>query len=136
MPAHRGNQTTEWITAVLAHVKVKAKCELCNLRLSVHEPPDGTSVEAFAILPCGHAFGYECLGVWLQHSPHCPTCRASAKHRRCGHLVTLEKKQQTDKRIYLEMMDPADFPSRCFDCRHRERRERREREAESRASFL
>ncbi|KAI1190909.1 hypothetical protein F5B17DRAFT_6567 [Nemania serpens] len=131
MSEHYGNQTTEWFAAEKARIRVMTRCAFCNMRLSVHSPPNGVDVEAFAILPCGHAFGFGCLEMWLEHTPECPTCGASAKHRRCGHLVELEKKQQIHKRIFLDVTDLAEFPSRCHDCTHRERRERRERQGAS-----
>ncbi|KAI1166917.1 hypothetical protein F5B18DRAFT_648324 [Nemania serpens] len=130
MSTHIDNQTTEWLAALTAHIRIMTKCPFCNFRLSVHEPPNGTDVQAFTILPCGHAFGYDCIKEWLESSPQCPTCDASAEHPRCGHLAKLEKMEQKDNKLYLEIMDPADFPALCDDCRRRER-ERRERERTS-----
>ncbi|KAI3317255.1 hypothetical protein HD806DRAFT_527238 [Xylariaceae sp. AK1471] len=120
MPSHYGNQTLEWMGVLSGGGQVKTKCKLCNLRLSINEPPNGQDVQAFTILPCGHAFGYDCIKTLFQadHSAQCPSCGASAKHRRCGHLPKFRKMEQKDKNLTFKMVDPDGLPSRCEYCVH------------------
>ncbi|KAI8623261.1 hypothetical protein F5Y19DRAFT_389739 [Xylariaceae sp. FL1651] len=48
--------------------------------------------ETFAVLPCGHAFGYTCIRVWLEsnHEPNCPICRKTMGHSTCRHIVDVQ----------------------------------------------
>ncbi|KAK7755472.1 hypothetical protein SLS62_002401 [Diatrype stigma] len=55
-------------------------CGICqdrNLALTNHYKTQRTRAthEAYAVLPCGHAFGYRCVHKWLYGNRSCPTCR-------------------------------------------------------------
>ncbi|KAI1118893.1 hypothetical protein F5Y14DRAFT_461674 [Nemania sp. NC0429] len=116
---HTGHQTTEWASAALSRIKLHVPCQFCSKLLSLHHPADNVTAEAYTILPCGHAFGYDCVWNWLQHNPHCPTCNTSAKHQ-CGHMATLEKKQQIRKSITVMAGPMYPLSARCDDCWRRE----------------
>ncbi|KAH8158084.1 hypothetical protein CIB48_g10160 [Xylaria polymorpha] len=118
-PRHNdNNQTFEWAGILVSGGELKVNCAICKSRLSLHEPPDNKEVEAFTILPCGHAFGYDCIKAWFQmgHPAKCPSCGASAKHSACGHLAKLRKMQQENKSLTLEMVDRDGLPPSCDDC--------------------
>ncbi|KAI1179624.1 hypothetical protein F4777DRAFT_600416 [Nemania sp. FL0916] len=62
---------------VLPDVFFGVECQVCNKRLAICEPANNDDVEDFAVLPCGHAFGHECVSQWLRAAgnPNCPSCR-------------------------------------------------------------
>jgi hypothetical protein len=53
---------------------------------------DDEEYETFAILPCGHAFGYTCIQTWFATTarPDCPFCRKAMRHSTCGHVVDVQ----------------------------------------------
>jgi hypothetical protein len=114
------NQSTEWVAVASTTGSLKVECGLCKSRLSICELTNGRDVEAFTILPCGHAFGYVCVQNLFQRddSASCPTCGFSAKHSGCGHLAQLNKMEQEvdTKKIKIYEVDPEEFPSQCDAC--------------------
>jgi hypothetical protein len=124
MASHYSNQTLQWMGVLVGGGTLKTKCKLCNSRLSIHEPPTGHDVHAFTILPCGHAFGYDCIKTLFQtdHSAACPSCGVSAKHRGCGHLAKLVKMQQKNKNVTVKMVDDDGLPSLCDYCYYHSRK--------------
>ncbi|KAI0395956.1 hypothetical protein F5Y17DRAFT_160796 [Xylariaceae sp. FL0594] len=89
-----------------------------------------SEAEAFCVLPCGHAFGHACMDQWLRIRLHttsdgdttttCPSCRASLRHERCGHVVRLRRleygrvsnmRQAIEECIYEDQL-----PGVCKDC--------------------
>ncbi|KAI8945996.1 hypothetical protein F4801DRAFT_593716 [Xylaria longipes] len=118
MVSQYNNQTFEWLGILAGGGTIDTKCAICDSRLSLYEPPNNNGVEAFTVLPCGHAFGYECVKFWFQTDDmaKCPTCGVSAKHSGCGHLAKLRKMQQEDKNLNLKMPDNEPLPSRCDYC--------------------
>ncbi|KAI0860455.1 hypothetical protein F4860DRAFT_525301 [Xylaria cubensis] len=69
-----------------AFVHFKVDCQICDKRLAITEPVSD-EVEEFCVLPCGHAFGYNCIVSWVNQqstNANCPSCRFSLVHS-CGH---------------------------------------------------
>ncbi|KAI0973076.1 hypothetical protein F4678DRAFT_478290 [Xylaria arbuscula] len=77
---------------IIPDVSFLVDCQICRKNLAITHPATGDDFEMFCVLPCGHAFGYECLKLWLEASDYatCPSCRFSLWHRRCNHYITAE----------------------------------------------
>ena len=61
--------------------KEKEEAEMCGIcQCNMDEPgSDGEVVPPPAVLPCGHAFHWECVHEWLHSHSECPICRASVE---------------------------------------------------------
>ncbi|KAI0413132.1 hypothetical protein F5X98DRAFT_379102 [Xylaria grammica] len=71
---------------LLPGVGLSVECGICNTKLAITNQVDHHH-ESFAMLPCGHVFGHECVTKWLSHKPNCPICRKSFEHRICHHYA-------------------------------------------------
>ncbi|KAK7752768.1 Checkpoint protein hus1 [Diatrype stigma] len=88
------------------HPRLDLDCTICGeykLEMPPHasmfSPDDQDAyfqVEPFAVVPCGHIFGYHCLSKWAWEEitdskpPTCPICRLKLVHPGCGHLVRIQ----------------------------------------------
>jgi Ring finger domain len=114
------------------------RCTICHEVIGERRQ-DGL-VENAVMLPCGHVFGRECIGRWLEGaSSHqdCPNCRRRMVYSECGHHVRpveIERKP----RVVRE----GEMPGKCGICRgggpgweaeERLRMLRRRQEAEEKA---
>ncbi|KAI0477585.1 hypothetical protein GGR56DRAFT_415414 [Xylariaceae sp. FL0804] len=85
---------------------------------------DDIEAECFTVLPCGHAFGYNCLSNWFRVSdyPACPTCRKTMWHRGCGHCYSLTQIVAGDG-LNVRSVVPRilvanqELPPQCSRCR-------------------
>ncbi|CAJ2511293.1 Uu.00g069180.m01.CDS01 [Anthostomella pinea] len=82
---------------LLGDVLLQVDCQICDKKLAIIQPPDDEN-EAYTVLPCGHAFGYNCIQLWLEggNNPTCPSCRKSLEHRDCGHLFSPQSFEPVD----------------------------------------
>ncbi|KAI8632196.1 hypothetical protein F5Y19DRAFT_472219 [Xylariaceae sp. FL1651] len=71
-------------------VRLDVECSICGQKLAIMQPPDA-NYEAFAVLPCGHVFGHNCIKLWFRQNPTCPKCRRNVEHRACGHSVVPQR---------------------------------------------
>ncbi|KAI3328038.1 hypothetical protein HD806DRAFT_484814 [Xylariaceae sp. AK1471] len=109
-------------------VEFNVECGICEKKLAITQPADdssSSSVEAFAILPCGHSFGHECVRIWLSSESSngsCPSCRRSLQFRECGHDLVPRRLQfrpgfDLKKAIEECIVGESELPERCSDCR-------------------
>ncbi|KAI0103172.1 hypothetical protein GGR51DRAFT_573357 [Nemania sp. FL0031] len=106
---------------LISDVNLAVDCGICGNKLAITQP-DNDDNETFAVLPCGHVFGYRCISQWLHRSqsPTCPTCRRSLQHLICGHKIRPRQILGTEFNIHrdLEVVieDGEDLPGRCASC--------------------
>jgi len=114
---------------LLPGVKLSVDCPICLRKLAITEP-ENENEEAFSKLPCGHAFGHECINNWLHDCIQergkftCPTCRVQFKHEACGHQIVLGRINTGASLSSLslrERLGPCGpeqkVPPFCFSCR-------------------
>ncbi|RWA04002.1 hypothetical protein EKO27_g11102 [Xylaria grammica] len=53
---------------VLPDILFAVECGICGNQLAISQPPDDEDIETFCVLPCGHAFGHQCINSWLGDS--------------------------------------------------------------------
>ncbi|TGJ78249.1 hypothetical protein E0Z10_g10517 [Xylaria hypoxylon] len=102
-------------------VTLSVECGICRTELAITKQPDDDH-ESFAMLPCGHVFGYQCIIEWFSRKPSCPVCRKNFRYHGCGHLISLRDIQGGSRfnirRDLPEAMNPGEqLPDLCFNCR-------------------
>ncbi|GAW13137.1 hypothetical protein ANO14919_025150 [Xylariales sp. No.14919] len=109
---------------VLPDILFAVECGICGNQLAISQPPDGDDIETFCVLPCGHAFGHECINSWLgsSNSPNCPSCRYSLYHSGCEHviapdLICLGDSYNMREAISSCIVGGDGLPSECENCR-------------------
>ncbi|KAI1187967.1 hypothetical protein F5B17DRAFT_452452 [Nemania serpens] len=106
---------------IAAGVEFKVECGICNKRLAISEPADDDDIEDYAILPCQHAFGYDCIKMWKRSSEtaNCPTCREKLWHSSCEHDFPLRRLKFDGTNVgkaVAECSVPGGLPPLCRDC--------------------
>jgi len=80
---------------IVPGLSIEVECAVCNKDLAVtkradrHNDNDNDNCEPFTILPCGHAFGYDCIEHWMstnEENASCPSCRKPLTFA-CGHQI-------------------------------------------------
>jgi len=59
----------------------KEGAEMCGICQCNMDEPEGEVCSPPAVLPCGHAFHWECVREWLHSHSECPICRASVSEQ-------------------------------------------------------
>ncbi|KAI0019771.1 hypothetical protein F4780DRAFT_404536 [Xylariomycetidae sp. FL0641] len=103
-------------------VSLHVDCQICGVKeLAIVQPPDDDH-EEYVVLPCGHAFGFACVNLWLNGPnghPSCPACRKPVRHG-CSHGVLRALKPADGFNIHREIPDIAgaaeSLPRQCARC--------------------
>ncbi|KAI0541711.1 hypothetical protein GGR58DRAFT_510768 [Xylaria digitata] len=106
---------------ILPDISFNVECGICRNQLAISEPPDGENTEGFTVLPCGHAFGHECVSNWLQStgSPNCPSCRYELWHGECEHAIIPQLIQLEDGKNMRQAISDCigeEIPPNCDEC--------------------
>ncbi|KAI3321966.1 hypothetical protein HD806DRAFT_523868 [Xylariaceae sp. AK1471] len=104
----------------LSGVNISVDCPICSTALAINQRADENH-EMFTVLPCGHAFGYDCLGHWFISNNNCPTCRRQWEHRICRHPITLQPFQGSHRFNIHRDLPPVlhnndELPGLCTHC--------------------
>lgn len=119
------------------HPRFDLDCNICGdyklempRHASMYCPDDEDAyfqVEPFAVVPCGHMFGYHCLSKWVWEEitdskiPSCPVCRLKLVHAGCGHLVRIQPYNvRAPRRSQLPptIHEGGTFNDFCEHCEH------------------
>ncbi|KAI2635960.1 hypothetical protein GGS21DRAFT_489675 [Xylaria nigripes] len=89
IPTIRGNYVPVWLNIFKPNdlkpkVNMDVQCHFCGKSLAIN-CYEGEDHEDFAMLPCGHVFGYNCITEHFSRDHSCPKCSKSMIHRGCGH---------------------------------------------------
>ncbi len=57
-------------------------CAICQCRLIQPAGKTDSSLDPFAINPCGHVFHRQCTIEWIDRHPTCPSCRCTVENSR------------------------------------------------------
>ncbi|KAI0427853.1 hypothetical protein F5Y09DRAFT_314979 [Xylaria sp. FL1042] len=98
----------------------EVECFICNKMLSITRPPDD-KVERFAVMPCGHIVGYECLKLWINSKSSnctCPCCRTPLWHKDCEHAIKPTSIKAGGAKNMREAITQGigNLPPRCSFC--------------------
>ncbi|KAI1504297.1 hypothetical protein F5X99DRAFT_371699 [Biscogniauxia marginata] len=94
-------------------------CAICREPLAIFQREDDSN-HAWACLPCGHLFGYDCIQTWFRSTfpyPACPSCRKHMIHNRCRHMWRAHKLPSSDG-FNIRTLLPASnkVPQLCERC--------------------
>ncbi|RYC56659.1 hypothetical protein CHU98_g9559 [Xylaria longipes] len=105
---------------LLPDMNLCVECGICGTGLAINQRADQDH-EAFAMLPCGHLFGYRCITRWVEQMPNCPQCRMNMVHRACGHDITINEMEgglgfNIHRDLPAALGASQQIPSRCNAC--------------------
>lgn len=100
-------------------------CQLCQVsRLTFDRRGEELDDTTFTIMPCGHAFGSQCLGRWLDRQSTCPSCRLRLVYPVCGHLIKPRPlTRDTIHMVPATVPDEGYIPKLCPRCRNAQLKE-------------
>lgn len=99
-------------------------CQICResrCRVKSSKAARNSDDTTFAIMPCGHAAGSQCLKAWLSGHDFCPFCRAFLTYTECGHAI--EPRPLTTEMLYFlprTVPDNGHVPRKCWECMRQE----------------